>query len=55
MRRLVLLLFVAVAPGCLTPADKKQWGEAMDDLHGHNMKMQGEKATPYENKDRIIR
>ena len=41
MRRtflVVLFLAVAGSSGCLTPDDKRQWNEALRDLHGDNIK-----------------
>jgi len=49
MRYLIFFIVLMTASGCLTPGDKKQWNEAMRDLHGENMKMRGETHTPYEN------
>ena len=49
MRYLIFFIVLMTASGCLTPGDKKQWNEAMRDLHGENMKMRGDTHTPYEN------
>ncbi|HKB37230.1 MAG TPA: hypothetical protein VKD72_12310 [Gemmataceae bacterium] len=44
MRRRLCLLVCALllAAGCVTPADKAQWDEAMKEWRGDNMKMRGD-------------
>jgi hypothetical protein len=45
MRRLcVLTLALLFGLGCVTEGDRAQWGEALKDLRGDNMKMQSEKG-----------
>jgi hypothetical protein len=36
---LALLAALVFGAGCLTEADRRQWGEALKDLRGDNMEM----------------
>jgi hypothetical protein len=38
-RRLLVLLCLAGAAGCVTPDDRRDWADAMRDLRGENMRM----------------
>jgi hypothetical protein len=46
-RRLLVLLCLAGAAGCVTPEDRRDWADAMRDLRGENMRMYaGQSADP---------
>jgi hypothetical protein len=40
-RRLLVLVCLAGAAGCVTPEDRRDWAAAMQDLRGDNLRMRG--------------